>query len=506
MKPRVVLLGLGGLSMESLQKLSGAGWLPNLSDILARRGIFPLDGPVPPFADAEWSILLSGADPGRTGFLEGWRKRPGSYFPEKANIQTLARRSEKSMLVFPDDDAAFLDVPLVAVLPGGEARHDAIRIVRKSRRGLWSEELFVSPFSCAESPSGSRSGKDSFQEEDRVLIERLTQKTILEGLALSRILENDVPRLVVCGFSALDRIISRFYQDIRLLCQGFDRPLLREPLRLFFRVLDEAVGQVFHRASSEMTVLAVSGHGYVPLRKSLSLNAFLLSRKDLFLRDRGAADFFLRKMVSPIVRGIGLRREPVRRMLERISLGRVVDRAGEPLSSEIGHIDWSRTRAFSLTRTGIYLNVRGSEPRGILSPGKEERAFGEEIIRDLKRLVDPETRQPVIRDVRWREELFDGPRTRDLPHLIVSEWDTSYGIRDWRSLTDGGSVFSKPENRSGSPVSSGFVCLSEPPDVSPVSGKIKIEQIAPSIRRILASSGKDSSSKPAFTSVYPKEA
>ena len=504
MKPRVVLLGLGGLSMESLQKLSGAGWLPNLSDLCARRAIFPMEGPAPPFADAEWSTLLSGADPGRTGFLDGWRKRPGSYFPEKANVQTLERRSEKSMLSFSDDDAVFLDVPLVGLLPDAQERQDAVRIVRKSRRGLWSEELFVSPFSPAEVPPDSGSGK--YLSGDRALIDRLTQKTILEGLALSRILEKEAPRLVVSGFSALDRIVSRFYQDIRLLCQGFDRPLLGEPLRLFFRVLDEAVGQVFHRACSGMIVLAVSGHGYVPLRKSLSLNAFLLSRKDLFLKEKGPADFFLRKMVSPVVRRLGLRREPVRRLLERVSLGRVIDRAGEPFSSEIGHIDWSRTRAFSLTRTGIHLNVRGSEPRGILSPGGEERALGEEIIQELKRLLDPETRQPVIRDVRWREELFDGPRTRDLPHLIVSEWDTSYGIRDWRSLAFGGAVFSEPENRSGSPVSSGFLCLSDPSAVSPVSGKLKIEQIAPFVRRILDSPGKDSPIKPAFSRVYPKEA
>ena len=503
MNPRVVLLGLGGLSMECLRSLSEAGWLPNLSDLLARQAILPLEGPVPPFADAEWTHLLCGADPGKTGFLEGWRKRPGSYFPEKANVLAMERRSEKSMLAFSGDDAAFLDVPLFGGFPGRGGRHDAVRIIRKNRLGLWSEELFSSPFSPAGFPSGDPGEEVS---GDRALIERLTQKTILEGLALSRILDFDAPQLVVAGFVALDRIVSRFYQDLRLPFQGFDRPRLREPLRLFFRVLDDAVGRAFHRASSGTVVLAVSGHGYVPLRKSLSLNAFLFSRKDLFLKEKGPVDFFLRKMFSPVVRKMGFRREPFRRLLDRIALGRLVERAGEPLSSEIGHIDWGRTRAFSLTRTGIYLNVRGSEPRGILSPGREERSFGEEIIHALKSLVDPDTRRPVIRDVRWREDLFDGPRIRDLPHLIVSEWDSSYGIRDWRGPVSGGAVFSDPGHRSGSPVPSGFVCLSDPSGLSPVSGTMKIEHIAPAIRRILSSSGKKVPAPSALLPVHPKEA
>ncbi len=502
MKPQVVLLGLGGLSIELVQNLSAAGWLPNLSDLLARRAFFPMEGPVPPFADAEWTVLLSGADPGRTGFLEGWRKRPGSYFPEKANVTTLERRLGGTMLA-PADDAVFLDVPLVGVLPGSGERHDAVRIVRKGRRGFWSEDLFTSPFSFPGTPSLSPGEHSS---DARGLIERLTQKTILEGLALSRIQEESSPRLVVAGFVALDRIVSRFYQDIRIICQGFDRSRLKEPLRLFFRVLDDAVGQAFHLASSETVVLAVSGHGYVPLRKSLNLNAFLLSRKDLSLRKNGPADFFLRRMLSPVARGMGLRREPLRRLLDRFSLGRVIDRAGEPLSSEIGHIDWSRTRAFALTRTGIHLNVRGSESRGVLAPGREERSLGEEIIGELKRLVDPETRMPVIRDVRWREELFDGPRTGELPHLIVSGWDTSYGIGDWRTPSFEGSVFSEPGTRSGSPVPSGFVCLSDPSGVFPTPGKLKIEHIAPAIRGILSSSRKLLPTEPVLLTPRPKEA
>ena len=502
MSPRVVLLGLGGLSADILQKLSGAGWLPNLSDLLARGALFPLEGPTPPFADAEWSVLLSGADPGKTGFLEGWRKRPGSYFPEKASFLSLDCREGESLLSTAED-AVFLDVPLNGALPHVEERFDSVRILRKSRRGIWSEELFSSPFPFA-GVSSDDSGKS--RVDGHVLVERLTRKTILEGLALSRIQDDGPPHLVVCGFLALDRILSRFYQDLRLLWQGFDRPRLRESLRLFFRVFDDAVGQAFHRASSDTIVLAVSGHGYGPLRKSLNLNAFLHSRKDLSFRDKGPLDFFFRRMVSPALRGMGLRREPLRRALDRFALGRVIDRAGEPLSSEIGHIDWSRTRAFALTRTGIHLNVRGSEPRGILSPGREERSLGEEIISELKRLVDPENGLPVIRDVRWREELFDGPRTRELPHLIVSGWDGSYGIGDWRKTGSPGSVFSDPQDRTGSPVPSGFVCVSERFGAFPVCDVRKIDHVAPAIRKILSASRKPALSESAFLAPRPKEA
>lgn len=484
MKPRIVVLGLSGLSEDLLHGLGRAGWLPNLEDLLGRGKLFPLDDLVPPFVDAEWTALLAGADPGTTGFLEGSRKKDGSYFSEKVSVAAFEQLSGSLLMSRPEEEALFLDVPLGGVLGEANDRDDAVRVVIKNGKGLWSEELFSVPLERSEVPPEKSSGRDSL-EDSHVFIEAMTHKTILQGLALSRFSGKSSPGLVVAAFGGLDRILSRFYREIRLLSQGFERPGLKEPLRLFFRVLDDAVGRVLSGCRKDTLFLLVSGHGYGPLKKSLNLNAFLASRQFLAFRQSGPRNALLHRVVSPLLRGMGVRREPIRKILDRIGLGRVAERAGEPLSSEIGHIDWARTRAFALTRTGIYLNMRGTNPRGTLRPGTEARALGEDIIRSLKGLLDPETCQPVIRDVRWREHLYDGPRTGELPHLIVSEWDPSYKMGDWRMPEPEGEVFCDPRGRTGSPVRPGFLCLSGTLPGFSFPSPLSMARIAPGIRRIL---------------------
>lgn len=484
MNPRIVVLGLSGLSTELLRCLGMAGWVPNLEDLLTRGEVFPLDGCVPPFVDAEWTSLLAGADPGTTGFLEGSRKKAGSYFTEKANVAAFEQLSESLFRARPEDDALFLDVPLGGVLPEVGERDDAVRVVLRNRRGFWSEELFSVPLDRPDVPPVQNSGRRGVDEAG-AFIESMTRKTVLQGLAVSRFSKMTSCGLVVASFGGVDRILSRFYRDIRLVCMGFDRPRLQESLRLFFRVLDDAVGRALSGFRRDTLLLLVSGHGYGPLKKSLNLNAFLSARHFLALRKGKTQTTLLRRVVSPLLRGMGIRREPIRNILDRFGLGRMAERAGEPLSSEIGHIDWTRTRAFALTRTGIYLNVRGTDPRGILRPGPEARALGEEIIRSLLELVDPETCRPVIRDVRWREQLFDGPRLAELPHLIVSAWDPAYGMGDWRMPDRPEEVLSAPRGRTGSPVRTGFLLLSDVLPGFSFSGSLSVARIAPAIRRLL---------------------
>ncbi|EQD24133.1 MAG: hypothetical protein D084_Lepto4C00571G0002, partial [Leptospirillum sp. Group IV 'UBA BS'] len=89
MASHLVLLGLGGLSLELLDPLIHNGWLPNLEFLMGRGVVGSLSSDLPPYAATEWTTLLTGEGPGTTGFLEGSRKTPGSYFPEVASLRAL---------------------------------------------------------------------------------------------------------------------------------------------------------------------------------------------------------------------------------------------------------------------------------------------------------------------------------------------------------------------------------------------------------------------------------
>jgi predicted AlkP superfamily phosphohydrolase/phosphomutase len=98
------------------------------------------------------------------------------------------------------------------------------------------------------------------------------------------------------------------------------------------------------------------------------------------------------------------------------------------------HVDWSRTRAFSLGLTGMFVNRKGREASGVVSEGEEYRALVAELASKLEGLVDPQTGQRAIREVRATWEHFDGPYRLDAPDLLIgyaggyrSSWECATG-------------------------------------------------------------------------------
>ena len=63
-------------------------------------------------------------------------------------------------------------------------------------------------------------------------------------------------------------------------------------------------------------------------------------------------------------------------------------------------IDWSRTLAYSLGNAGqLWINLKGREPGGIVSPGIEYDAVRKDLIGRLKSMSDPETGQNIVDEV-----------------------------------------------------------------------------------------------------------
>jgi len=110
-------------------------------------------------------------------------------------------------------------------------------------------------------------------------------------------------------------------------------------------------------------------------------------------------------------------------------------------------IDWGKTKAYSgyETEIGIYVNLKGREPEGIVNPGKEYEKLRDYIIKELKNLTDPETNEHIIDWVKKREELYsenfkNGPdilfMMKGMEYISYEELkDEIFEISKWRSGT-----------------------------------------------------------------------
>src|SRR5258706_6307434 len=67
-------------------------------------------------------------------------------------------------------------------------------------------------------------------------------------------------------------------------------------------------------------------------------------------------------------------------------------------------VDWTKTKAFSMGLTGMFINRKGREKKGIVEDGAELQALKAEIPAKLRRLQDP-----VRIAVRALRPAFDTP-------------------------------------------------------------------------------------------------
>jgi predicted AlkP superfamily phosphohydrolase/phosphomutase len=148
-----------------------------------------------------------------------------------------------------------------------------------------------------------------------------------------------------------------------------------------YREADEIVGETLDRLDalgSDGILVVMSDHGFTSWRRSFSLNTWLEQHGYLRVRD------------------------PSSRELEFLT-----------------NVDWSRTQAYALGLSGLYINLQGREAFGVV-PASERDVLLREIRGGLLREVDPETGSPAIARVDVRDEVYSDGGNREIgPDLVI---------------------------------------------------------------------------------------
>jgi predicted AlkP superfamily phosphohydrolase/phosphomutase len=98
------------------------------------------------------------------------------------------------------------------------------------------------------------------------------------------------------------------------------------------------------------------------------------------------------------------------------------------------NVDWSKTRAYAMGLGELYINVKGREAQGIVTPGADYDALKRELKERLVMLTDPETGERAVRRVLAREEVYRQFDPNMIPDLFITNndgyrvsWQTSLG-------------------------------------------------------------------------------
>ncbi|SFI64715.1 alkaline phosphatase family protein [Planctomicrobium piriforme] len=202
--------------------------------------------------------------------------------------------------------------------------------------------------------------------------------------------------LCVCVFDGTDRMQHMFwrYHDPQHPARPAEvPPEFKNAIEDLYIRMDDLVGRTMTKCAGTDTLLMVlSDHGFNTFRRGVDLNRWLEENGYLVVDDA---------------------------------------RRGE---EHLAGIDWTKTQAFAIGLTGIFLNLKGKFEQGIVEPGAAADALVAEIAQRLGQLVDPVTGQPAIKRVYAAARAYRGPYTGQAPDLIVGyasgyrvSWDAAVG-------------------------------------------------------------------------------
>ncbi len=204
-------------------------------------------------------------------------------------------------------------------------------------------------------------------------------------------LDHPIGDMLFFYFSSVD-------QDSHVFWGSHERELIET-----YRRIDGAIGEAMRREPGA-ALIVMSDHGFAPFQRSFNLNTWLKDNGFLALDNpwaTGADELF-------------------------------------------PHVDWRRTKAYSLGLNALYLNLAGREKHGVVQPGAEANQVLARIARELLKARDPASGASIVASV-------DRPRaslSTVAPDLIIgyragfrASWGGALGAVEARAL----------ENNDGAP-------------------------------------------------------
>ncbi len=158
-----------------------------------------------------------------------------------------------------------------------------------------------------------------------------------------------------------------------------------------YRDMDRMLAKAMEKTDKNTVLIVMSDHGFSPFRRSFNPNTWLFENGYHALINKwrqGRDDLFM-------------------------------------------NTDWSKTKAYALGLNGLYINQKGREGEGIVSPGTEKETLIREIIHKLESFRDSKTGiRPVLKAFA-AEDVYSGAHMDKAPDIIIG-YNRGYRV-SWSS-------------------------------------------------------------------------
>ena len=245
--------------------------------------------------------------------------------------------------------------------------------------------------------------------------DRLDEKTFMDDLyrafddraqVILQRLDGRQWDLLVGVIESTDRVQHMMWRLIDPRHPMYDKALAAgfgDSIERVYRRCDDFVGEVMTRVAPGTPIVIVSDHGFHSFRQSVNLNTWLVQHGFMALQGQAPGEKKLQDLF-----GGGTFWE---------------------------NVDWTRTKAYAMGLGQVYVNLKGREAHGIVSPGQESRQVQDELVTQLMAMTDPNTGERMVDAVYKSEEIYSGEFTKNAAELQVGLAD-GYRV-SWQSTLGG---------------------------------------------------------------------
>lgn len=491
---RVIVIGLDSAPWGLITQWTQEGKLPAISSIRAEGAAGILRSTFPPLSPAAWSSFATGMQPGKHGVYDYIHRRAGTYQYTPTNARVRGGKTLWRIISEQGGTVGVINVPetyppepvngfLIAGMdtPGDDANlcypPDLIGELREAIGGY---NVF------------SKTSHEDL-EQTRNALHETARMRIQAGRYLWQRYQ---PQLMILVLMETDTIQHRFWKFMDPHHPQHDPAQAKRyghAILELYQDIDRQLADFLAQVDEDTAVILMSDHGAGPLHRKIYTNNWLVQQGWMRLKDS------LSSQLKYALFRLGFTPENAFRVAAAMPVD-FTDRvapAGPPGQKEskglmrlflsLRDVDWAHTRAFALGTIfpGIYLNVKGREPHGVVEPGAEYETLREDIARRLYEWVDETTGEHVVSKVRMREEVYSGPYLERAPDILFDGYDGRYVPFVARGFPTN-AITAPPYELSGSHRRDGLVVLKGPPFRRGVSlPDYRIEDLAPTILHIL---------------------
>ncbi len=413
---RTVIFGVDGLTFRIIHPLMERGELPNFQKLREQGCEGILESKYPPLTPPAWTSISTGLRPARHGVYDYWvyAEEAKKGITRSVHVQT-QRRGEKAIWnILSDYGKQVLVINIPATYPPEAVNGIMVSgyltpstDVDFTYPTAFKEELFrVAPtYKIVPAPE-YQNLLLTLQVEP--IVDALCDITEQRTKLIMHMLKEQPWDFCYLAYVCSDRLQHQLWEEAIALNPHTNK---------YYKMLDDALGQIMAQLAPEDALLVVSDHGFRGHNSYFDVNEYLCKKGLLTLdakvqKARKQAGFasFLKRFATKL----GLR--AVARKLKRSlkAVGVWEHKGVDPNRPLLEDVNWEKTQAYVPSFSGY----QGGYADVFLSPDMTKEQI-DELCADLRTLKDPKNGTPLIDEIFTTEVFGEGAFAPREPHLIL---------------------------------------------------------------------------------------